>query len=204
MRHKTSSWLLVGTLTVLAVGAMAQSLSTQSLGDAARKEEARRKALAGPVKTYTNDSLAPIPGETIPTPPGPAVASGGQPPAAAGASASGPTPAAPGAKAGADQPPPPPDPKKTPEYWKKRMTDAQTQRDRNAVYMDALQSRINGLWADFTARDDPAQRAVIGAERQKAIEELGRLKKDQADLEKQIPAIEEEARRAGVPPGWLR
>jgi hypothetical protein len=36
------------------------------------------------------------------------------------------------------------------------------------------------------------------------LNELERLTKDQQDLDKRITAIEEEARRAGVPPGWLR
>ena len=70
--------------------------------------------------------------------------------------------------------------------------------------MEAVQSRINALTTDFYARDDPYQRAQIGLERQKALAELERMKKDQEELEKQIADIEEEARRANVPPGWLR
>ena len=42
------------------------------------------------------------------------------------------------------------------------------------------------------------------AERQKAIDELNRLKKEIEDDKKAIAALQEEARRAGVPPGWLR
>ena len=34
------------------------------------------------------------------------------------------------------------------------------QLDRDQIYSEAMQSRINALTADFTARDDPAQRAV--------------------------------------------
>jgi hypothetical protein len=68
----------------------------------------------------------------------------------------------------------------------------------------AVQSRINGLTADFVNRDDPAQRAVIAADRQKAIDEAARLS-DAIDRDKQnIADFEEEARRANVPEGWLR
>ena len=41
------------------------------------------------------------------------------------------------------------------------MADARLALERNQMYADALQSKINALWADFTARDDPAQRAIV-------------------------------------------
>jgi hypothetical protein len=191
--------VMVGIGVVAALWAGAQWATAQSLADIARLEEARRKAVKTPVKQYTNDSLVHIPGEMIPTPPGPASAA---PKTAADPSA----PPTGDAQAAAGTAPatPAPDPAKTPEYWRKRLGDVRDQRDRNRVYLDALQSRINGLWADFTARDDPAQRAQIGAERQRALNELERLTKEQLDLEKRMTSIEEEARRAGVPPGWLR
>ena len=84
------------------------------------------------------------------------------------------------------------------------MADLRSQRDRNAFMMEAVQSRINALWADFTARDDPAQRAVIASDRQRALAELERMKKDQESFDKQIADLQEEARRANIPPGWLR
>ena len=53
-------------------------------------------------------------------------------------------------------------------------------------------------------RDDPAQRAKLETDRKAAVAELERVKKDMTDQTKAIAAIEEEARRAGVPAGWLR
>jgi hypothetical protein len=53
-------------------------------------------------------------------------------------------------------------------------------------------------------RDDPAQRAVIERERLKAVGDLGRLQQEIAAGKKGLSDFEEEARRAGVPPGWLR
>ena len=70
--------------------------------------------------------------------------------------------------------------------------------------MAALESRINSLTADWSARDDPAQRALLARDRQNAIAELERMKKEREAQEKAIKDIEEEARQAGVPPGWLR
>ena len=48
------------------------------------------------------------------------------------------------------------------------------------------------------------QQAKRCDDRQKAIDELNRLTKQIADDKKAIADLQEEARRAGVPPGWLR
>jgi hypothetical protein len=88
--------------------------------------------------------------------------------------------------------------------WGARLKELQTALERNLTYVDALQSRINALTTDFVNRDDPAQRAVIEADRQRAIAELERLKKQTQDDRAAIDKLREDARRAGVPPGWLR
>jgi hypothetical protein len=72
------------------------------------------------------------------------------------------------------------------------------------VLLDALQSRVNALNTDFVNADDPAQRSVIEGNRRTTLAEMESVK---ADIEKQnqeIVSIQEEARKAGVPPGWLR
>jgi hypothetical protein len=53
-------------------------------------------------------------------------------------------------------------------------------------------------------RDDPAQRDVVAAERQKALAELDRVKKEIQDHQHALTALQDEARRAGIPPGWVR
>jgi uncharacterized protein (UPF0335 family) len=63
---------------------------------------------------------------------------------------------------------------------------------------------VNALTTDFVNRDDPAQRDQIAVERQKNLSELERVQKEIERLKKQVAEIEEEARRAGVPAGWLR
>ena len=68
----------------------------------------------------------------------------------------------------------------------------------------ALQNRVDGLWRDFTARDDPFQRAEIGQDRIEALQELEHTETDIVRLDQEIRDIQEEARRSGVPPGWLR
>jgi hypothetical protein len=84
------------------------------------------------------------------------------------------------------------------------MADARDQVERSRLFAEALQSRINALNADFSARDDPAQRAAIGAQLNEALAELERVRGDIQAQERLVTDLEEEARRAGVPPGWLR
>ena len=84
------------------------------------------------------------------------------------------------------------------------MKELQTQLQRDQTYVDALQTRVNSLATDFVNRDDPAQRAVLAKERQTALGELDRLKKQIEATNKAIADLEEEARRANGPPGWLR
>src|SRR5262249_3588870 len=149
-------------------------LRAQSLADVAREEEARRKAIRSPSKVYTNKDLVPVPPPSVPSPPAP-------PPSARGAASSArsgagvqlasdqqhadaaPASVSPGAEKGKvrDQ-----------AYWSARLKELQLQLDRDRTLVDALQSRINALTADFSARDDPVQRSLIGLDRQKALDEL--------------------------------
>jgi hypothetical protein len=169
----------------------------QSLGDVAKKtEEARKKTAKAPTKVYTNDDLKKY------APPPPADAAG------AAAAPSGEQPAqGEQPKAAADQfkqQPAPPEEQKDEAYWKNLITTARAKLERDQSYFEALQTRINSLSNDFYARDDPAQRDAIWKQRTKALEDLEQLKKDIADDNKAIAKIQEDARREGVPPGWLR
>ncbi|HTM27131.1 MAG TPA: hypothetical protein VL225_18160 [Vicinamibacterales bacterium] len=195
---KLSSALLAGVLLTLAI-----PVGAQTLGELAKKEQERRKAAPPAAKTYTNEDL-----KKIVLPPDPSDASA-KPADAKGDAAKPGDPAA--AKSGDAAKPADakgdaakPEPAKDEAYWHQRVNAAREELRRNQSFRDALQSRINGLSADFASRDDPYQRAQIADERQKALAELARVTKEIGDTTKLIGDIEEEARRAGVPPGWLR
>jgi hypothetical protein len=169
-----------------------QSGSTSSgakpLADVAKDEEARRKTVRKPAKVYTNDSLRADISKGVPLPPSTT-------PSAAGNTTPGnTTPAKPATADGL----------KDQAYWSGRMTTARAAMDRTQIFADSLQSRINALTTDFVNRDDPAQKAKIETDRKTALAELERVKKELEDQAKAIKAIEEDARRAGVPSGWLR
>ena len=67
-----------------------------------------------------------------------------------------------------------------------------------------LQSRINALTTDVIARDDPAQKAVLEKQRLRALDEFKRLTEQVAKDQQAIADIEEDARKQGIPPGWIR
>jgi hypothetical protein len=183
------------------LGSLASPLvRAQSLADVARKEEERRKTVAQPAKVYTNKDLSP----TLP---------GSQPAAS--------TPATGDAKGGTDAKPvadakdgaaakdakdtaADTGEKKDQAYWAGKLKALQQQLERDQQYADAMQTKINALTTDFVNRDDPAQRRLIEVDRTKTLAELARLKKAIVDDNKAIAGLQEEARRAGVPPGWLR
>jgi hypothetical protein len=212
-----------GLLSLMVVAVVAGSLpvlaqQSSSLADVARKEAERRKAVKAPVKVYTNADVkkhAPLPSSAVPPAPAAKPAVETPPSESAGAEAAEPSPP-PSESAGAEaaEPSPPPSEKPQPasapdetrdEAWyRKRMADMQEGLSRTRMAVDAYQDRINGLWAAFTARDDPAQRAVIERDRLLALAELERLKTEVTKFEQAIADFEEQARRAGIPPGWLR
>jgi translation initiation factor IF-2 len=172
--------------------AFAASVGAQSLADVSRREGARRKQIKNPSRVITNKDLRPSEAPPPPPPPPPPAAQPSAPAASEGA-----TPA--GSEVSDEE-----KRQKDEESWRQRMTDARQALDRSQMYLDALQSKINSLWADFTARDDPAQRGAIETERKKALAEFDRVKLEIESNKKAIDDLEEEARRAGVPAGWLR
>ena len=183
--------VLIAPVVAAAQGAPAQAPASPTLVDVAKAEEARRKGVRKPAKVYTNDNLKADNGTVRLAQP--AVAA---PPAAPGNA----TPAVnlPGGTGTA-----------APElrdqaYWSSRMATARAAVERSRLFAEALQSRINALATDFVNRDDPAQRAVIEADRKTALAGLDKVKKEMTEQQQQIADIEDEARRAGTPSGWLR
>jgi hypothetical protein len=190
------------------VALTAVHVAAQSLGDVARAEEERRKAVKETGKVYTNDRLRPEPAPSQPA----------SMPGASTAAAS-PAPARPAEAQGTKDASKAPDAKtadgkddkkgeapgaKDEAAWRGRIKTARETIDRSKLMVDALQSRINGLNADFTARDDPAQRSIIQQDLQRALAELDRTKKEIDAQTKALAQIQDEGRRAGVPAGWLR
>ena len=186
-RHVVAWTVLLG---LLATGA----LWGQSLGSVAKEAEAKRKTTKSTGKVYTNDTIKPDP-----TPSAPATAStSGSTPAAVPPSQSG---------VGGDEKAKEDESAKRAkdeEYWRGRIKTERDALSRAEPFAAALQSQSNGLNGEFTACQAPPQCNEVSAKRQKSIAELDRVKKEVAQHTKGIADIQEEARRAGVPAGWVR
>ena len=156
-----------------------------NLGDLARREAIRRQMTAPPVERLVSFATP------TDVPVGP--------------------PAAEAPPRGIDVTPPPPPAAPAPaaeqhdeKWWRDRLANARAAVDRDSVLADGMQSRINALQTDIVNRDDPYQQAALRGQLQKALAELDRLQKQSEADKKAIAAIQEEARRLGVPPGWVR
>lgn len=155
------------------------------LAEVARAEQARRASISEKSRVYTNADLTENRRLTT------SVAPRGAP----GDAAEG----APAADA------PAPDAEGRDEtWWRERITAARDARRRAELVAAALQNRIDGLWAELTARDDPQARAALERDRLTAMAELEQTRGELDSLDAEIAGIREEARRAGAPPGWLR
>jgi hypothetical protein len=150
----------------------------QSLGEVAARTTKERKGT--PTKVYTNDDLI----------------------EARSAEERAATAAAPAAAASA-APPPAMDPA---ARWQR---DAKARRDaiaRAEATVEAVQARIDALTLDRdpTSVLDPNRMQNLATERAKAMQELEAAKAAVAKARQDLDDLEEEARKAGVPPGWLR
>ena len=196
----------LGTMSAAILGGSAAAVRAQTptLGEVAKKEADRRKAQPSAGKVYTNKDLpasaqapatgAPASDRETATPVDPVAAATAQKPADA----------KPEGEAKAEGETKPEGETKDEAWWKNRVMSTREELRRNEMFAEALQTRINALSRDYTSRDNPAQRRQIGQERAESLSELSRVKQDVERGKKQIADIEEEARKAGVPPGWLR
>ena len=83
------------------------------------------------------------------------------------------------------------------------IADAREALQRSQTFAAALQKQLKSRATDFVNRD-PGPAQPIAKKRDKVTAELERVKKDIDDQTKAISAIQDEARRANVPAGWVR
>lgn len=166
-----------------------------SLGELAFREAVRRQATPQAARRVTDKDLGPVPDR-----PARPVA----PPVYV------PDEMLPGAKLGekpvvdADRADRPDLSNRNEAWWRSRMMQARAAAERDRLLVTALESRVGALTRDVANRDNPVERAALAAERIKVLEELDQMRLQLTADIKTIADIEEEARRAGVPPGWLR
>jgi hypothetical protein len=204
MSHSTVRKLLAtGLAAVFALTAPATAWCTvaegqsapPSLAELARKEAERRKT-SKDAKAKRVITAKDLPESARRPASAPAAADGTAPaPEAAGPAGIDQKPAASGVVGSTDD--------KGEVAWKGRITQAREDLRRNEVFLEALQTRVNALGVGLVSPDS-YQQIKVRDDRLKAIEEMERVKADIEQSKKRIADIEEEARKAGVPPGWVR
>ena len=190
--HLARSGPQVAALTIAALLSAAPAWA-QSLGAVAREAEARRKTGTPATKVYTSDDVRPAaPSAAAPVPATPdATDPGAAPPDGTKES-----PAGDGDEVEVTP--------KGESYWRDRIEAEREALTRAEAFAAALQSQINGLYAEFSACQAPPQCNEISQKRQQSLAELERVKKEIAEHTKKIADIQTEGRKAGVPAGWLR
>jgi hypothetical protein len=187
---------LVGLISY-SVAAAGQSTAPPSLAELARQEAERRKTTKDAPKVITAKDLPESARKPVPAPATTPTTHEGGVSGAPSHVAGDPKPAPPASVASGGQ--------ADEESWRSRITQAREGLRRNETFLQALQNRANALYNDFrNGAGDFTQQAQVNAERQQTAKEIERVSADVESSKKQVADIEEEARKAGVPPGWLR
>lgn len=91
------------------------------------------------------------------------------------------------------------------EFWKGRYNETAEDLHAAEEKLQKLQEEMNGLKIAFYAEQDGvAGRPKINSEIERQFEEIEAAKKQLEDSKVALENLEEEARKAGVPPGWVR
>jgi hypothetical protein len=178
--------VIVGVSLLVGTGAPVRA---QSLADVAKKAEENRKAAKKGTRVFTNADAGNVPAATV---------AGGDKGAAPSDAAADKSAQKPAADVQQDK-----GPQKDQAYYAERLKTLQAQLERDTQFAAAMQTRINILSADLV-NNDLRSRPAIEADRNRAMAELARLQASIVDDKKAIADFEEDARRSGVPPGWLR
>lgn len=97
------------------------------------------------------------------------------------------------------------DPTQTEEYWRARKEETDKRVEEAQSKVQQLQNEINSLTTAFYAESDGvAQRPLIESERIERIKELEQAKQDLENAREDASNLEDEARKAGALPGWVR
>jgi len=93
----------------------------------------------------------------------------------------------------------------TEEYWRGRKQEVDQQLKDAQSKVEQLQNEINQLQTAFYAESDGVgQRPVIKQEWDERLKALEQAKQDLQSAQSQSDGLEDEARKAGALPGWVR
>lgn len=164
-----------------------------SLADIAQREALRRQATPRATTAFTNDDLPLM---------APAAVSGVRVEAKdeAGEQAAEASAATDATEAATDEP----DEVRDEAWWREHFTTARTTLAENRRLLAETRTKVAALQTDFVSLDDPAQRELVRQALDDATAEAQRLEAQVGKDETAMLDLIEQARRAGIPPGWVR
>jgi len=95
-------------------------------------------------------------------------------------------------------------PEKQPDYWKKQQDELNQKIAGLRTDIENAQMELNRLWSDFYLKSIPAEQDAIRSQIAQLTGEMEQKKLTLQEAEAQLEELLEKARKAGVPPGWLR
>lgn len=165
-----------------------------------KEEEERKKKTKKSKYKVTNDNLDKIEVEKKPYS---VIKLGGGKKGAAGASGSS-TPDKSGDESAPQQGDDPKQDKTKPEYWQEKVRNLLDEIDKTKENINKMQAELNQTMNMWSAEHDLQKQK----EKKKRVDDLRELipkeKQKLEKLEKDMVALEEDARKNNVPPGWLR
>ena len=96
------------------------------------------------------------------------------------------------------------DENKQPDFWKKQQIELETQIAQLKENIASEQSELNKLWSDFYNKNIPNEQNAIKIQISQLANQIEQKKLFLSQSETQLVEFFEKARKAGVPPGWLR
>jgi len=99
---------------------------------------------------------------------------------------------------------PKPDPKKTKEYWVKRKADLEKQVREFSALAEKQQLEFNRLFTEYISSNAWPRSDELKKELDELKVKMDFNKKKLQVAQGMLDGLDEEARKAGVPPGWVR
>jgi flagellar biosynthesis chaperone FliJ len=93
---------------------------------------------------------------------------------------------------------------KQPDFWKKQQIELETRITQLKETINNEQSELNKLWSDFYIKNVAAEQNAINMQINQLTNQIEQKKLSLSQTETELEDLFEKARKAGIPPGWLR
>lgn len=91
-----------------------------------------------------------------------------------------------------------------PEFWRKQKDELEQRIAGLKTDIESAQLELNRLWSDFYIKSIATEQEAIRSQIAQKTDETEQKKVLLSESEAQLEGLYEKARKAGIPPGWLR